>query len=99
MWVVAQRTLREFWERPGRGESRQALTDWYRIVDKTEWRNFADVKAQFPSCDYVGNDRIVFNISGNKYRLIAKVDYAFHLVFIRFVGTHEEYDNLEASQI
>lgn len=98
MRVIALKRLRDHWQAPGRGDSEQPLKAWYAIAAKASWRHFADVKAQFGSASAVG-DRIVFNIAGNKYRLVAYVNFAFHTVYVRFVGTHREYDALNIEEV
>lgn len=98
MRVIAHKRLREHWERPGRGDSEQPLKSWYAVVRAASWAHFADVKLQFGSASAVG-ERVVFNIAGNKYRLVAYINYAFHTVYIRFVGTHREYDDLDIEDI
>lgn len=98
MRVIAHKRLREHWEKPGRGDSEQPLKSWYAVVRHTSWAHFADVKVQFRSASAVG-ERVVFNIAGNKYRLVAYINYAFHTVYIRFVGTHREYDDLDVEDI
>jgi mRNA interferase HigB len=75
----------------------QSLMDWYTVVKESDWRNFHDVKQTFNSVDSVGNDHYVFNIKGNKYRLIAMIFFDKRTVFIRFVGTHREYDDVNAA--
>jgi mRNA interferase HigB len=77
----------------------QPLMDWYNIVKEANWRNFHDIKQTFNSVDSVGNEHYVFNIKGNKYRLIALIFFDKRTVFIRFVGTHSEYDDVNASII
>ena len=99
MRIVSHRKLREFYETPGREDARVALERWYHIVSETQWRNLGDMKADFPSVDYVGNQRYVFNIRGNKYRLVVVVKFVMGYVFIRFVGTHSEYDKIDCSSI
>lgn len=94
MRVIALKRLREHWQRPGRGDSEQPLKSWHAVASAASWRHFDDVKAQFGTASAVG-DRIVFNIAGNKYRLVAYINYAFHTDYIRFVGTHREYDLLD----
>lgn len=79
---------------PGRADSEQPLKSWYAICAAASWRHFADVKAQFRTASAVG-DRVVFNIAGNKYRLVAYINYEFHTVYVRFVGSHREYDALD----
>lgn len=98
MRVIALKRLREHWQRPGRGDSEQPLKSWYAVVSEASWRHFADVKAQFRTASAVG-DRIVFNIAGNKYRLVAYVNYGFHTIYIRFVGTHREYDDVDVEGV
>ncbi len=75
--------------------SKGALNSWYQIVKEADWGNFNDVKNTFGNVDAVGNDRYVFNIKGNDYRLIAMIFFNKRTVYIRFIGTHAEYDNLK----
>lgn len=93
MRIIAYNTLREHWETPGRGDSERPLRDWFNIVKASDWADTAAVKAQFRSVSFVG-ERVVFNIAGNKSRLVAYVNYQWRTVYIRFVGTHAEYDDL-----
>ena len=99
MRIVSHRKLREFYETPGREDARVALERWYHISLKAQWKSLGDIKADFPSEDYVGNQRYVFNIKGNKYRLVVVVKFIMGYVFIRFVGTHNEYDKMDCSNI
>ena len=71
------------------------LRDWYKRTTKANWNSFADIKQTFNSADYVGNDRYVFDIKGNNYRIIAVVLFINKKVYMRFVGTHEEYDRIK----
>ena len=73
------------------------LRDWYKKTEKADWSCLADIKQTFNSVDYVGNDRFVFNIKGNDYRLVAMILFAAKKVFIRWIGTHKEYDNKDCS--
>lgn len=75
--------------------SKAALNSWYQIVKEVDWGNFNDVRNTFGSVDAVGNDRYVFNIKGNDYRLIAMIFFDKRTVYIRFIGTHAEYDKLK----
>jgi mRNA interferase HigB len=75
--------------------SKAALNNWYQIVKEVEWENFNEVRNTFGSVDAVGNDRYVFNIKGNEFRLIAMIFFDKRTVFIRFIGTHAEYDKLK----
>ncbi len=99
MRIVSHRKLKEFYETPGREDARVSLERWYHIVLEAKWRNLGEMKADFPSVDYVGNQRYVFNIRGNKYRLVVVVKFVMGYVFIRFIGTHSEYDKIDCSSI
>ena len=97
MRIIAKRTLRVFWKiEPG---AEQALKAWYAIAAKANWSSPTDVKTAYGNASIVGNDRIVFNIGGNRYRLIVRFDYRHRIGFVRFVGTHAEYDAVDASRV
>ncbi|EWY41426.1 toxin RelE [Skermanella stibiiresistens SB22] len=97
MRIIAYKTLREHWERPGHSDSREALAQWYAIVEKADWSGPAILKDQFRSASFVG-DRVVFNIAGNKYRLVVVVKYKWRMVYIRFVSSLHEYDELNRAR-
>lgn len=99
MRVVSHRRLVEFYEAEGHGDSKTALERWYNVAEKADWRNLSDIKVDFPSTDYVGNQHYVFNIKGNKYRLVVVVKFTISHLFVRFVGTHSEYNKIDASTI
>jgi mRNA interferase HigB len=99
MRIIAVSTLREFWRRPGRSDAEQPLRAWVSVVKAADWSKPTDVKQMFRSADIVANDRVVFNIGGNKYRLVAAVHYRGRRIFVRFVGTHAEYDRIDAATI
>lgn len=99
MRVVSHRKLREFYESPGREDSRVALERWYEIASSSEWKNYGEMKNDYGSVDNVGNQHYVFNIRGNKYRLVVVIKFVMGCIFIRFVGTHAEYDNINASEV
>jgi mRNA interferase HigB len=99
MRVVSHRKLREFYETSGREDSRIALHRWYKIAEKAQWKNLSDLKRDFPLVDYVGNQRYVFNIKGNNYRLVVVIKFTIGYIFIRFVGTHQEYNQIDCSTI
>lgn len=92
MRIIARRTLKHYWNRYPTMED--PLKVWYKKVYSAKWQNFNKLKIDFGSADQVGNERVVFNLKGNNYRLIAKIDFEFQLVFIRFIGTHNEYDKM-----
>jgi len=96
MRIIAVGTLRDFWLRPGRGDSEQPLRAWVNIVRSAKWSKPTDVKAMFNSADTIGRNRVVFDIGGNKYRIVAAVHYRGQGVYIRFIGTHAEYDKIDA---
>lgn len=98
MRVIALKRLRDHWLLPGRSDSEQPLKAWYKLVSEASWSHFADVKAQLGSASAVG-ERVVFNIGGNKYRLVTYINYEFHTVYVRFVGTHREYDRLDIEEV
>lgn len=98
MQVIARRTLQLFWEREPNAET--PLKTWYAIVDKASWNGPADIKAQFgATVDFVGDNRVIFDIGGNKYRLIVYFAYAYKRALIKFVGTHKEYDKINAETV
>ena len=97
MRVIAKRTLRQFWEKHSQAE--QPLRSWHAIAAKADWSSPSDVKASYRTASIVGNHRAVFDIGGNKYRLVVRIDYEHRIVFVRFVGTHGEYDRIDASMV
>lgn len=99
MRVIARKALVEFWNRPGRGASEKPLRAWFDAVVKADWSSPADVKTEYRTASFVGNDRVVFNISGNRFRLVVAVHYRAKIVFIRFIGTHEEYDRIDVKEV
>ena len=96
MRVIAKGTLREYREQPNRADSKEPLN---AQVKTATWEKFADVKQSYGSASGVSGERVVFNIGGNKYRLVVKINYAAEIVYIRFTGTHEEYDRIDVSII
>jgi mRNA interferase HigB len=95
--VIAKRTLREFWEL--NPDSEQQLMVWYREALKADWNSPNQIKAQYASASVLKNSRVVFNICGNKYRLIVEINFKRKWVFIRFIGTHKDYDKIDANTI
>jgi mRNA interferase HigB len=93
MRVIAKKTLVAFYTEHRDAET--AIEEWHEKTQEAEWENFAQVKETFKSADFVGNNRIVFNIKGNHYRLVALVLFKVKMVYIRFIGTHGEYDKIE----
>jgi mRNA interferase HigB len=99
MRILSRRTLRQFWERSQHADSEQPLRAWFREASKADWESPADVKAAYRSASFVGNDRVVFNIAGNKYRLVVRINYHYRIVYVRFVGTHRQYDKIEVDEV
>jgi mRNA interferase HigB len=99
MRIIARRTLRQFWERPKYADSEQPLRAWFREASQADWQSPAEIKLQFRNASILGNDRVVFNIGGNKYRLVVRINYSYRVVYIRFIGTHHQYDQIDARQI
>lgn len=98
MQVIARRTLRQFWEEYP--PAKAPLTAWYALASKAVWAKPADVKAMFGhTVDFVGDNRAIFDIGGNKYRLIVHVAYRFKRVLVKFVGTHAEYDKIDPETV
>ncbi len=97
MRVIALKTLRRFWE--SHPNARQALQAWYQDAVHSTWKSPADIKSVYRNARILANNRVVFNVKGNQYRLVVAVQYQFGIVYIRFVGAHSEYDKIDASLI
>jgi mRNA interferase HigB len=97
MRIIALRTLRDFWEQ--HADSAAPLRAWYFEARQADWDSPAAVKAKYGSASIVGNNRVVFNIKGNSYRLVVKINYPTRIVYIRFLGTHVEYDRIDAEEV
>jgi len=97
MHLVSIQTLRKFWKL--HPDAERPLRAWYEAVEQAQWRTPADIKADFATASFLGNNRVVFNIKGNDYRLVVIVEYRMGRMFIRFVGTHAEYDRIDAERI
>ncbi len=97
MRIIARKTLREFWE--NHADARQPLQAWYSDVKNADWKKPSEIKSVYMNASFIENNRVVFNIKGNKYRLIVVIQYEHSIVYIRFIGTHREYDNIEAASI
>ena len=99
MRVIAVSTLKFFWEKPGHKDAEEPLKTWYGEVTRAEWKSPNEVKAQYGNASIVGNNRIVFNIAGNKYRLIVAFAYRMQVAYIKFIGTHADYDKVNAATV
>ena len=92
MGIIAKKPLRDFWER--HPDAKQPLEIWYREVKREIWDTPHDLKAKYQKASIIGDNRVVFDIGNNQFRLIVRVNYQYHQVYIRFIGTHSEYDDL-----
>ena len=99
MRIIARSSLKKFWERPGCGDARGPLHSWYEEALKAEWRTPQDIKNQYAHASICGNNRMVFNLGGNKYRLVVEVQYHAAIVWVKFVGTHAQYDRIDVENV
>lgn len=97
MRVIARKTLKLFWEK--HADAEQPLKSWFHEAKTAHWRSYAEIKPDYRSADLLPGNRVVFNIKGNRYRLIVHIHYRTGIVFIRFIGTHAEYDRIDATTI
>lgn len=97
MRIVARRTLREFWNK--HADAEQPLRAWYYDARKADWSSPADVKRVYAHASIIGENRIVFNIGGNKYRLVVAVNYRYRVCNVRFIGTHKAYDRIDVATV
>ena len=97
MNVISVKTLRDFWAI--NQEAEKSLKSWFHYVKAASWNDPAELKSQFGNASIVGSERAVFNIHGNKYRLVVRINYFSGTVFVRFVGTHQEYDQIDVETI
>jgi mRNA interferase HigB len=98
--VIALSTLKAFWEEnPSCADAREPVLAWYRHAVKADWATPVEVKADFGQASILQNGRVVFNIAGNKYRLVVWINYGYRVVYIRFLGTHAQYDQIDAQTI
>jgi mRNA interferase HigB len=98
MQVIARRTLKEFWRRHPQAEG--PIRVWFALASKARWQGPDQIKRQFgTSIDFVGDNRVIFDLGGNKYRLIVHVSYRFGRVLVKFIGTHAEYDRIDPETV
>ncbi|MCZ7671305.1 MAG: type II toxin-antitoxin system HigB family toxin [Chloroflexi bacterium] len=97
MRIIARKTLREFWEK--HPDAEQPLRAWFTDAIQSEWKTPSDIKENYQNASFIANNRVVFNIKGNKYRLIVAINYPYGIVYVRFIGTHREYDQINATEI
>lgn len=100
MRVIALSALKAFLARsPGYGDAREPLMAWYRQVRNADWASPADVKTAVRSASILKDGRVVFNLAGNKYRVVAWINFPYRVVYIRFIGTHRQYDRIDAQTV
>ena len=97
MRIIAKRTLRTFWKRYPKAKG--SLEAWHQEVARADWATPSDVKAQFRSASMLQGNRVAFNIAGNHYRLIVKINYPYRVMYIRFIGSHTDYDTINVTTI
>jgi mRNA interferase HigB len=97
MRIISRKILREFWDR--HPDARQPLQAWYDDARRAQWHAPADIKNVYHNASFLTNNRVIFNIKGNHYRPVVVVQYAHGILYIRFVGTHREYDRIDATTI
>ena len=97
MRIISRKALREFWTK--HPDAEQSLRAWYANVKRADWKTPSDVKTTYRNASIVENNRVVFNIKGNFYGLVAAIDYQYSVVYIRFVGTHQAYNRINAATI
>ncbi len=95
--IISRKKLREYWQREGRAE--QPLKAWFQEAKRARWASPNEIKVNYAGASILKNNRVVFNIGGNKYRLVVRINYKYARVLIRFVGTHKEYDKIDAETI
>ena len=99
MRIISVKKLKDFWSKSSYRDSEQALRAWYAEARKGEWSNSHQIKSVYSKASIIGNERIVFNICGNKYRLVVAVKYDFKIFYIRFIGTHHQYDSIDVKEV
>ncbi len=97
MQILAKSALRRFWEIHKQAETPLKL--WYAVVSDAKWANYAELKATFGTADMIGDSRVIFNIGGNKYRLVARISFAYGRVMVKFIGTHKDYDDIDPETV
>lgn len=95
--VIAKKILRDFWTK--HPDCEQQLKSWYKEAEGALWKNMNQIKKEYPSASVLLDNRVVFNIKGNNYRLIVRINFYYQMIWIRFIGTHAQYDKIDAAKI
>jgi len=99
MRVIAKNTLRKFWEQPQYADARGPLESWHDEAVQANWLTPQDIKTQYRNASICGNNRVVFNIGGNKYRLVVEMQYRAGIAWIKFIGTHARYNQINVETV
>ena len=99
MRIIAKNILRKFWECPGYADAQGPLVSWYDEAAQANWTSPQDIKAQYRNASICGNNRVVFNIAGNKYRLVVEIQYRVGIAWVKFVGTHMRYNKIAVETV
>ena len=100
MRVISKKTIKEFWElHPNFQDAKAWLQEWYAEAESSDWKSPEDIKKRYRSASFLADNRVVFNVCGNNYRLIVKINYGYGIIYIRFIGTHADYDKTDAKTI
>ena len=97
MRVIAKKTIKNFWI--NYSDCEQQLKTWYQEATDSNWKSPADIKRLYPTASIFADNRVVFNIKGNTYRIVVRINYDYSIIWIRFIGTHAQYDKIDATQI
>jgi mRNA interferase HigB len=95
--IIAKSTLRAFWK--AYPDAEEPLLAWYREVEKEDWSEPSQMKGKYRNASVVKGNRVVFNIKGNDYRLVVRINYPYRIVYVRFVGTHVQYDQIDVKEV
>jgi mRNA interferase HigB len=97
--ILSRTTLKDFYQKPGYQDAEGPLETWYHEAKRDQWKSWTDIKAKYASASVLKGGRVVFNIGGNKYSLVVQINYTAQIVFMRFIGTHKEYDQIDVEVI
>jgi len=99
MRIISIKKIKSFWRDKNHRDAEYPLRAWYHEAKQAKWQSSGDIKRKYRSASILNNNRVVFNIKGNRYRLIVAINYEFQIVFVRFIGTHKEYDKINTQTI